>query len=330
MLEPRTAGAHLLDTVDVLRVLNVAGRDLRGEAAVLELVPDGQGDDASAALPDALDGLVQLGHQVGRALEHGVVDGDGGGDARVSALGGAADGQERDDVAAVGVQPEVVVGLLAVERGLARHLRTDEAERHSEAARLGAQAGGGLEDEVAHVGRHAEVHHAELVDRVLVHRPARTWQETDEAGARSKKQQGRGMSFGPRRSDGKSGMGWDSAPPEFEGTLLAHMLEIMTAPAPFSSSSASCVMRLATVLRGKLSTLTLSGTRPASFSPSSAHSMGGSQVLENWRAAGTHTVGMGHRSAPHNLHPTCSRCTWSARVAGQGIYRSPVQQARPR
>ena len=88
------------------------------------------------------------------------------------ALRGTADAEERDDVAAVRVQPEVVAGLFTVERRLAGHLGSNETEGHAEAAPLGAQARGRLQDKVSHVSGH-EVDDAEVINRVLVDGPAK-------------------------------------------------------------------------------------------------------------------------------------------------------------
>ena len=162
-------GRELAHAVDVLCVLDVRGRDLRRElAGVLPDGPDGQRDHALAALPDALDGAVEQGDELRGALEHLVVDRDRRRDARAAALRGGAHGEERDHVAAVGVQPEVVVRLLALERRLALHLGLDLTERHAVAARLGAQPRRRLLHDVPHVRADAEVQNRELRDRVAL------------------------------------------------------------------------------------------------------------------------------------------------------------------
>ena len=109
-----------------------------------------------------------------------------------------------------------------------------------------------------------------------------------------------------------------------------HMLAIITAPAPCSSSSAICDIRLATLFSGKFSVVTLSGTRPASFSPFSAHSMGGSQVLENLRAV---TRKRDASVARGKTHPTSRQHAAASRSRAQwlrGAYQNPAQQARRR
>mmetsp|Transcript_35596 Transcript_35596/g.119000 ORF Transcript_35596/g.119000 Transcript_35596/m.119000 type:complete len:381 (-) Transcript_35596:503-1645(-) len=85
--------------VDILRVLDVRGRELRGEFAVWGVGPDREGNDSLAAFPDALDGLVEGLRQRRRPLDHHVVDGDGGSDATLAADGGGPHAEERDDIA---------------------------------------------------------------------------------------------------------------------------------------------------------------------------------------------------------------------------------------
>lgn len=68
-------------------------------------------------------------HQMRSALDHRVMDGDGGGNPRVAAGRRSAEGEQADDIAAVGVETEVVVRLLSRQGCLAGHLRTDEALR---------------------------------------------------------------------------------------------------------------------------------------------------------------------------------------------------------
>ena len=158
-------GLALVAVVEELRVLDVRRRDLRRALARRRHADHRQAEEAVDALPDAVDGLGEGLGELGFALEEGVVDGGDGADARRAAARRRAQAHERDDVRAVGVQPEVVVRLQAALGRLAGHLRLDAAEGHAVAARDGAEAGGALHDDVADVARHADVHDREVLLR---------------------------------------------------------------------------------------------------------------------------------------------------------------------
>mmetsp|Transcript_96755 Transcript_96755/g.282883 ORF Transcript_96755/g.282883 Transcript_96755/m.282883 type:complete len:468 (+) Transcript_96755:141-1544(+) len=159
-------GLHLLGAQPARRgqqlgVLRVAGRELRGELAVAQR-PDREVREAVAALPDAREGLEEAAGKLRVALEHDVVDLRGAADARVAARGGGADAQERDAVAPVRVQAEVVVGLPALRGGRPLHLRADLAHGQAEAPGLAPQARAALRHPLAQVGAEAQVGRGDL------------------------------------------------------------------------------------------------------------------------------------------------------------------------
>ena len=128
---------RLLRVLEELRVLDVRRADLRGELARRGGADDRQGEVALLALPDAVDGLGEGLGELRRALEDRVEHGGRRAHARRATCRRGAERHERDHVAAVGVQTEMVVGLLAA---LGRRRRQEAADARQ---RVDAELGGG-------------------------------------------------------------------------------------------------------------------------------------------------------------------------------------------